>query len=126
MVVRDNDNADCYALKERLRQLCRQGGREGTLIRIVCQELEGWYLSEPAALAGAYGDEKLRNIGNRARYRNPEERAKPSNDLKGLVPAFQKTDGARRMAEFLTRDNNTSHSFAVFLNGVERLCVNQA
>ena len=126
VVVRDNDNGDCIELKGKLRDLCRQGGREDALIRIVCQELEAWYLSEPSALAEAYGDENLRHIGRQARYRNPESRAKPSDDIRKLIPTFQKTDGARRMAEFKTRDNNTSHSFAVFLNGVERLCGNQA
>ena len=121
VVVRDNDNANCLELKEHLKTLCQQGRREDTLIRIVCQELEGWYLSEPAALAEAFGDDKLRDIGRRARYRQPESRAKPSDDLRKLIPAFQKTDGARRMAQHLTRDGNRSHSFAVFLNGVERL-----
>ena len=122
VVVRDNDNADCIELKERLRRLCRQGRREDTIIRIVCQELEAWYLSEPSALAKAYGDDSLRNIGRQARYRNPESRAKPSDDIRRLIPSFQKMDGARRMAQHLTRDNNRSHSFSVFLNGVEKLC----
>ena len=27
VIVRDNDGADCHALKQRLRELCRQGGR---------------------------------------------------------------------------------------------------
>ena len=121
VVVRDNDNADCIELKERIRQLCRQGRREDTLIRIVCQELESWYLSEPDAMADAFGDENLRRIAHRARYRNPESRAKPSDDIRKLIPTFQKTDGARRMAQFLTRENNRSNSFRVFLNGVERL-----
>ena len=57
VVVRDNDNADCLVLKGKLRQLCHQGRRADTLIRIVCQELEAWYLSEPRALADAYEDE---------------------------------------------------------------------
>lgn len=126
VIVRDNDNTDCHAPKARLRELCRQGGREDTLIRIVCQELEAWYLSEPAALADAFGDERLRNIGRQARYRNPESRVKPSEDIQRFIPTFQKTDGARRMAERMTRERNTSHSFAVFLSGVERLLANNA
>jgi len=126
VIVRDNDNTDCHALKACLRELCRQGGREDTLIRIVCQELEAWYLSEPSALADAFGDERLRNIGRQARYRNPESRVKPSDDIKNLIPTFQKTDGARRIAAHLTRERNTSHSFAVFLSGVERLLANNA
>lgn len=124
VVVRDNDNADCIELKERLRQLCRQGRRDDTIIRIVCQELEAWYLSEPSALANAYGDERLRNIGRQAAYRNPESRPNPSEDIRRLIPSFQKTDGARRMAQHLTRENNRSHSFAIFLDGIARLMQN--
>ena len=122
VVVRDNDNGDCYAVKERLRQLCRQGRREDTLIRIVCQELEAWYLGAPNAMAAAFDDESLRNIGRQAAYRNPDARPKPSADVRRLAPGFQKMEGARRMAEFLTREGNSSHSFAVFLNGVASLC----
>ena len=126
IIVRDNDNADCHALKARLREFCRQGGRENTLIRIVCQEMESWYLGEPDALAEAFGDDSLRNIGRRERFRDPESRPKPSDDVRKLVPAFQKTDGARRMAQHITRDGNRSHSFAVFLRGIERLAASNA
>jgi hypothetical protein len=126
VILRDNDGGDCYELKERLRGLCRRGGREDTLIRIVCQELEGWYLGEPDALADAFGDERLRNIGRQATYRNPDSHPKPSSDLAKLNPSFEKSSGARRMAERMTRERNRSHSFAVFLSGVERLLADNA
>ena len=122
VIVRDNDGGDCYAVKERLQELCRQGGREDTLIRIVCQELEAWYLGEPIAMAYAFGDERLRNINRKAAYRNPDVRPKPSLDMEKLTPGFEKIAGARKMAQHLTREKNRSHSFAVFLNGVEKLC----
>ena len=121
VIVRDNDGGDCFALKRRLRDLCQQTGHEDVLIRIVCQELEAWYLGEPGALAAAFEDTKLNNIGNRPIYRNPDQRCKPSDDLARLVPDFQKTAGARVMANHLTREGNRSHSFKVFLDGVERL-----
>lgn len=126
VIVRDNDGGDCYELKERLRELCRQGGREDTLIRIVCQELEAWYLGEPEAMADAFGDEQLRNIGRQAAYRNPDARPKPSLDLEILTPGFRKSYGARRMGQHLRREGNRSHSFAVFLDGIERLATSSA
>lgn len=122
VIVRDNDGGDCYAVKERLRELCRQGGRVDTVIRIVCQELESWYLGEPDAMADAFGDEQLRNIGRKAAYRNPDARPKPSLDLEKLTQQFQKSSSARRMAQYLTREGNHSHSFGVFLNGIDSLC----
>lgn len=122
VIVRDNDNGNCLALKKRLHQLCQRGGRNDTLIRIVCQELEAWYLGEPNAMSDAFGDESLRHIGNRAKYRkNPETLKKPSEDIKSLAPGIGKVDAARRMAEHLTREGNRSHSFGVFLDGVAAL-----
>ena len=124
VILRDNDGGDCHALKERLRGLCRQGGREDTLIRIVCQELEAWHLGEPDAMANAFGDERLRNIGRQATHRNPDTRLKPSLDMEKLTQGFQKSSSARLMAEYLTRENNRSHSFAVFMAGIARLMQN--
>ena len=53
VVLRDNDGADCVAVKRSLQALCAQGGRPETMVRLVCQELEGWYLGDLAALAAA-------------------------------------------------------------------------
>ena len=121
MVVRDNDGADCIAIKERLLQRCRTSSRADTMVRVVCQELESWYLGDPEALAQAFGDDKLLRIKNSSRFRDPDRRPKPSKDLEGLVPQYRKTDGARKMAMYLTRERNRSHSFSAFLEGVERL-----
>ena len=121
MVVRDNDGADCVVIKEQLLQRCRTSRRADTMVRIVCQELESWYLGDPEALAQAFGDEKLLGIKNRSRFRDPDRRPKPSKDIEGLVPQYRKIDGARKMAMHLTRERNRSHSFSAFLEGVERL-----
>ena len=121
VIVRDSDGGDCYALKERIRQLCRDGRRDDALVRIVCQELEAWYIGDPDAMVEAFEDERLRRIRNRPRYRNPDAISKPSEEIRKLAPGFQKIDGARRIAQYLTRDRNRSHSFAVFLAGVASL-----
>ena len=121
VVVQDNDNTDCVALKGDLRGRCTAAGREDTLIRIVCQEMEAWYLGDPSALAAAYGDERLLQVGRSSRFRDPDARPKPSDDVKRLAPHFEKVEGARRMAEHMSRYGNRSRSFQVFLDGIERL-----
>jgi hypothetical protein len=121
VVLRDNDSGDCHALKRLLSDLCRQGGRSDSLVRIACQELEAWYLGDPAALADAYSQESLRRIGSRARFRDPDSIVKPSAAVRELIPSFQKTDGARRMAEHLSRDRNRSASFQVLMGGIENI-----
>ena len=119
-VIRDNDGADCRALKQELIALCEQGGRNDVLVRIVCQELEAWYFGAPAALAEAFGREDLRRVASVARFREPDAIAQPARALAKLVPEFQKVSGARRLARVLSRDNG-SRSFQVLLAGIQRL-----
>lgn len=121
VVLRDNDNGDCVERKRRLLKLCEDAGRPDTVVRIVCQELEAWYLAEPDALADAFEDEKLRGIGRQARFRDPDTVVRPSDALKKLIPGFGKVSGAQTMAGFLTREGNRSKSFQVLLSGVDRL-----
>ena len=121
VVVRDNDGGDCHALKDRLAALCNGAGRSDALIRIACQELEAWYLGEPAALAEAFGNERLSQIGSKSRYRDPDSIQHPSWELVKLIPEFQKISGARRMASCLSRGGNSSRSFQVMLEGIEKI-----
>ncbi len=78
------------------------------------------------ALALAFGNERLRRIGRRARFRDPDSVQQPSNALKRLVPQFQKVRGARKMANFLSRERNTSTSFQVLLSGLDRLLCSES
>ena len=121
VVLRDNDGTDCIFLKQRLLKVCSDAGRKDTLVRIVCEELEAWYLGEPDALAEAFNDEKLRGIGRKAKFRKPDDVQKPSDDLKRLVPEFQKVGGARAMADHLSRKRNKSPSFRALLSGLDKL-----
>ncbi|KQU74830.1 MULTISPECIES: DUF4276 family protein [unclassified Rhizobacter] len=118
IVVRDNDNVDCKALKRQLRSLCTKSGRPDTLIRLVCQELESWYIGDIGALAKAFDLPRLDSASIRKRFALPDDWQKPSIEVKRLVPEFQKLRGARAMAEHLMPGQNRSHSFRVFLQGV--------
>ena len=60
---RSNTASSSYAV--------RAGGKT-LLVRIVCQELEAWYVGDPDAMAAAFGDQSLKNIGSRAKYRDPD------------------------------------------------------
>ena len=121
VIMCDKDKDDCVAVKERLRRLCVESGKPDALVRIVCEELEAWYIAEPSALAEAYGDERLRKIGRGARFRHPDAVRQPSETLSKRVPGFRKTDAARRMAQYLSRERNISPSFQALLTGLDRL-----
>jgi len=121
VIVRDNDNADCIDLKARIQAMCQQSGRPDTLIRLVCQELESWYLGDLAALAKAFDMPKVDSPALRKRLITPDDWQKPSVEVKRLVPAFQKTSGARAMAQHLGPETNRSQSLQTFVAGVRRL-----
>ncbi|WP_295531896.1 DUF4276 family protein [uncultured Pseudacidovorax sp.] len=121
VIVRDNDNADCIEVKARLRRLCEQAGRPDSLIRLVCQELESWYLGDLAALAAAFDTPRIDSPANRKRFDAPDGWQKPSVEVKRLIPTFQKIGGARAMATHLDAQRNRSHSLRAFVTGVRRL-----
>jgi hypothetical protein len=120
VIVRDNDNADCIEIKEKLRSMCCQAGRPGTLIRLVCQELESWYLGDLDALGKAYSTD-VNTSKNKKRFANPDMWQKPSCEVKRLISTFQKYSGARKLAEHLNIRDNRSPSFRIFVEGVSRL-----
>lgn len=121
VVLRDNDGADCAAVKRSLQALCAQGGRPETMVRLVCQELEGWYLGDLAALAAAFDEPKVDTPAHPKRFKDPDAWKKPSVEVKRLVPTFQKMGGARAMARHLSQENNGSHSLRVFVTGLRGL-----
>jgi len=121
VVVRDNDGADCIAVKKRLRSLCKKSGRPDTLVRLVCQELESWYLGDLRAMGQAFDNPKLDTPSLRKKFAEPDDWDKPSVEVKRLLPDFQKLRGARAMASRLVVDDNTSPSFQVFVSGVRKL-----
>lgn len=120
VVLRDNDGGDCKALKERLLDLCKGAGRPDTLIRIVCQELEAWYLGDLAALDAAYGS-KVGRYAGRQKYRDPDAFGSPSVEVKRLAPAFQKIDGARRLGRCVDPALSRSRSFRALLEGLAQV-----
>lgn len=120
VVLRDQDNADCRAVKARLCELVTQSGKHA-LVRIACHELESWVLGDLPALAEAYSLPKLAQHSSKAKFRAPDQLSNPVQELQRIVPDYQKIDGARRLGPHLHPDTNRSTSFRVFCEGVQRL-----
>jgi len=121
VVLRDSDGGDCRLLKARLAEVCRNAGRDDSLVRIVCQELEAWYLGDPEALAIAFDAPKLRALVKKPSLRNPDGKAKPSEILAQHHPTFQKIDGARALAPHLSYQRSNSASFRALIDGIARI-----
>lgn len=120
VVVRDQDSGDCRAIKARLHQLCAEAGRPDTLIRIVCRELEAWYLGDLAAVDAAFGT-RLASQQEKVKFRAPDQLGSPSKEIQSFIPEFGKTDAARRLGPLLHTENERSPSFKNFIRGVQRV-----
>jgi hypothetical protein len=114
IVIRDQDSGDCRTIKAVLRRKCNNADKPEAIIRIVCRELESFYLGDLVAVAAGF---KLSNIAksqNKAKYRSPDYVEKPSRELALLTKKkYQKIDGARRITPNMRPDRNCSHSFHV-------------
>jgi len=121
VVIIDNDNRNCEELKTELLASCATSGRDDTLVRIACQELEAWYLGDPEALGAAFGDSELPDRLRKARFRHPDALPRPSDELARLVPAFQKVSGARAVAVHIDRTRNRSVSFKIFATSIDQI-----
>ena len=122
VVMRDQNSGDCHVVKARLRDRCEQGGRTDALVRIVCRELEAWYVGDEEALAAAFPDaqKRIRRELRKRRFDDPDKVVQPAKALSSLIPEFQKRSGARSLGQHLSRQNR-SRSYKAFLAGVERL-----
>jgi hypothetical protein len=121
VVLRDQDAADCVDVKNALRDLVAQSGRERVLVRVACHELESWVIGDWHAVAQAFEKPQLSAQAQKAIYRQPDRLANPLGELRKFLPEYQKRDGARRVGVLLDPDRNQSHSFRAFWSGLNGL-----
>lgn len=119
LILRDNDRApDCTAVKHHLSALVANAGKSGvSKVRVVCQELEAWFLADPAALVAAGylpAGGRLRGVVRR----DPDEIPHPAQEMQRLRPGYGKINGAGDIAPHLDPENTRSASFR---NTVEAL-----
>lgn len=137
VVLVDRDADDCAALKRQLEDAARAKGlgtkthpdaqgRFHVVNRIAIEELESWFIGDPAALRQAFS--RLPAIdGSKGVFRNPDnggtwEALHRFLKKHGIYTnSYPKIDAARRIAPRMDLQANRSRSFQVFVRGVEAL-----
>jgi len=121
VILRDQDSADCFALKKNLHGKAKAAGRPDTVIRIACRELENWYFGDLRSVGMALNMNNLHLHADKAKYRIPDSIVNASSELATITRGiYQKTSSSRAIGKLLNPEINTSHSFKVFLKGVEK------
>ncbi len=139
VVLVDRDTDDCAALKRQLEDMARAAGlttktspdAQGqfhVVNRIAVEELESWFIGDAAALRQAFTSLPVIDAG-KGIFRNPDnggswEALHRFLKRHGIYKSsYPKIDAARRIAPKLDLQANRSHSFQVFVQGVEALLV---
>jgi hypothetical protein len=120
VIVHDKNSSDCKKLKEELYNLIDSTRRVNSLIRIVCTELESWFLGDLNAIEKGYHI-NLSAHKTKAIFREPDIISNAKQALKKLVPAYQPISGSNAIAQFMDITKNNSHSFNVFISGIKKL-----
>lgn len=119
VIMQDQDSSDCKILKQKLLDICDQNGNCPKLIRIICRELESWYLGDFLAVSKAYPSFKNQNYINKSKFRIPDN-CNAFDELKKILPEFQKVGGAKKIAPFININENKSESFKQTVTGLIR------
>ena len=119
VVLVDRDNDDCAALKRQLEDAA-------VVNRIVIEELESWFIGDPAALRLAFTS-LPRIIETKGMFRTPDQGGSWESLHRFLKrhgiyrSGYPKIDAARRIAPKMDLRGNRSPSFQIFIQGVESL-----
>jgi len=123
VIVHDQDSHDCIALKAELLELCQKAGKPDTMIRIICHELESWFIGDLAAVEQAYNlkTDSLSKKQIQSKYRNPDLLNNAKQELKKLVPDYYPGTHSKVIAPYLSLKANKSPSFQVFCVGISNI-----
>jgi hypothetical protein len=117
VILRDNDGSDCKVLKERLANLASGTGKPFK-IRVVCQELESWFIGDNQAVTKSYPGCRFSN--DTAKYRNPDRMTNASQELADLTGDSSKVQRAAMIAPHLDPARNVSRSFQVLFETLQQ------
>ncbi|EKN4206973.1 DUF4276 family protein [Yersinia ruckeri] len=121
VIIRDKDGGDGPTIKQRLVGLCAASGKENYLIRIACHELESWYLGDLFSVDLALNLNTSPQQNNK-KFRTPDNLANAAEELIKLTNhSYQKVAGSRAIGKVLRIDGNLSHSYNVFISGLQSI-----
>lgn len=127
IVTRDQDSSDCRELKQNLIEIIGLNCQCDFLVRIVCRELESWYLGDMQAIKSAYPRFNIDQHKNKAEFRNVDKLQSPNRELLKIIPEYSnrdylpKLETAEYISPFLNLKENKSESFNQMINAILRL-----
>ena len=127
LVTRDKDSADCKLVKKKLVEILKEFSNSPFLVRIVCTELECWFLGDLEAIQKVYKRFKPEHFKGTKEFRNIDSIQNAPAKLLEIIPEFTnrkkfpKLAFSESIAPHLNTESNNSISFQHFITGVRKL-----
>ncbi|MDR3246753.1 MAG: DUF4276 family protein [Prevotellaceae bacterium] len=127
LITRDQDEDDCIKLKKKLSDLVKDKCSCDYSVRIVCKELESWFLGDVLAIEKAYPRFKKQQYINKSKFKNVDNIGKPSEYLKTILPDYAsrkslpKLETSKNISAYMNIANNKSVSFNHTINAIKKL-----
>lgn len=120
IILQDQDSNDCKELKRELVELCQvcQASNIRFLVRIVCHELESWYLGDTRAIEEVFPRFDRTKYKGKSIFLRPDDYPSPKANLKKIVGDYQQIATAKKIAEHIDVANNKSESLRQFVSGL--------
>ncbi len=113
VILRDQDSSNCIALKQRLYKMCCDENKNDSIVRIVCNSLEGWFLGDLDAIALTFNVRVPSQ--KKKKFRNPDIITNPIKEIETITSEhYSKVSNARKISQNLDLERNVSNSFNVF------------
>jgi hypothetical protein len=125
LILRDQDNAVCTDVKQKLLQKVKNSSKENvSIVRIACHELENFYLGDLLAVGQAFNKISPPNQTSR-KFRNADKLPNAKQVLINISnKKYQPISGSKAIAPYLKLDGSSaSTSFNMLLSGVKKLCL---
>ncbi|MDR0733952.1 MAG: DUF4276 family protein [Dysgonamonadaceae bacterium] len=127
LITRDQDENDCKELKQKLLDMVNSNCSCDFFVRIVCKELESWFLGDLQAVEKAYPRFKAQQHSNKKHLKSVDNIKKPSEYLRKIIPDYSKCNKlpkleiSRNIAAYMDINNNKSTSFNHTINAIKQL-----
>jgi len=125
LITCDQDSSDCIKVKQNIEEKIELKCNCDYKIRIVCKELESWFLGDLNAIREAYPRFKPEQYLRKADFRNVDSINTPNKYLLKIIPELNnrsflpKQEVAATISPHLDIDNNRSISFNHTLKAVK-------
>ena len=129
LITRDQDSSNCIDVKKSMDAILALNCSCEYYIRIVCKELEAWFLGDLNAVRSAYPRFKPEQHQEKADFRNVDMITNPNLYLLRIIPEYlgrdslPKLEVSESIAPFLNLDGNTSTSFNHTISAIKKLLV---